>query len=53
MNTLSVTLDTPKLIVFSGQIDIKDDVNQRIHKIINNLSTIDSDIDKVMETIEK
>ena len=49
MNTLSVTLDFPKLIVSSGQINIKEDVNQRISNIINNLSTIDYDIDQVME----
>ena len=28
MNTLSVSLDFPKLIVSSGQIDIREDVNQ-------------------------
>ena len=28
MNTLSITLDFPKLIVSSGQVDIRDDVNQ-------------------------
>ncbi len=49
MNTLSVTLDFPKLIVSSDQIDIRDDVNQRISNIINNLTIIDSDIDKAME----
>ena len=49
MNTLSITLDFPKLIVSSGQIDIRDDVKQRISKIINNLSTIDSDIDKAID----
>ena len=49
MNTLSVTLDFPKLIVSSGQIDIRDDVNQRISKIINNIKLIDSDIDQVMD----
>ncbi len=49
MNTLSETLDFPKLIVSSGQIDIKEDVNQRIGHIINNLSIIDSDIDQVMD----
>ena len=48
MNTLSVTLDFPKLIVSSGQIDIREDVNQRISKIIDNLKKIDSDIDLVM-----
>ena len=49
MNTLSVALDFPKLIVSSGQIEIREDVNQRIFKIINNLKTIDYDIDKVMD----
>ena len=49
MNTLSVSLDFPKLIVSSGQIDIREDVNQRIINIINNLPIIDSDIDQVMD----
>ena len=49
MNTLSVTLDFPKLIVSSGKIDIREDVGQRISKIINNLSIIDSDIDEAMD----
>jgi len=49
MNTISLTLDFPKLIVSSGQIDIKEDVNQRISNTINNLTIIDSDIDQVMD----
>ena len=49
MNTLSATLDFPKLIVSSGQIDIREDVNQRIDNTINNLAIIDSDIDKAMD----
>ena len=49
MNTLSGTLDFPKLIISSEQFDIKEDVNQRISNIIDNLSFIDSEIDKVME----
>ena len=49
MNTLSVTLDFPKLIVSSGQIDIRDDVKHRISYIIDNLTIIDSDIDRVMD----
>ena len=49
MNTLSVTLDFPKLLVSSEQIDIREDVNQRIKKIINNISIIDSDLDRVMD----
>ena len=49
LNTLSMTLDFPKLIVSSGQINIREDVNQRISKIINNLKIIDSEIDQVMD----
>ena len=49
MNTLSLTLDFPRLIVSSGQIEIRDDVNERISFIINNLKIIDSDIDQVMD----
>jgi len=49
MNTLSITLDFPKLIVSRDQIDIKDDVNHRISNIINNLKRIDSDIDQAMD----
>ena len=49
MNTLSLTLDFPRLLVSSGQIDIREDVNQRIINIINNLPVIDSNIDQVME----
>ena len=49
MNTLSVTLDFPKLIVSSGQIDIKEDVKERISNIINNIKIIDSDIDQAMD----
>ena len=49
MNTLSVTLDFPKLIISSGQTDIREDVTDRISKIINNLEIIDSDIDQSMD----
>jgi len=49
MNTLSVTLDFPKLIVSSSQIDIRDDVKHRISNTINNLTIIDSDIDQAMD----
>ena len=49
MNTLSVTLDFPKLAVSSGQTDIREDVYHRISKIINNLSIIDFHIDQVMD----
>ena len=49
MNTLSVTLDFPQLIVSSHQNDIRADVNQRISSLINNLQTIDFEIDEVMD----
>jgi len=49
MNTLSLTLEFPKLIVSSGNIDIREDTNQRISNVINNLEMIDSDIDQVMD----
>ena len=49
MNTLSITLNFPKLIVSSEQIDLREDVNQRIDYIINNRVIIDSHIDDVME----
>ena len=48
MNILSTTLDFPKLIVSCEQSDIREDVNQRISNIINNLAIIDSDIDQSM-----
>ena len=49
MSTLSVILDFPKLIISSGQNDIREDVNKRIKNIINNLPSIDSDIDQAMD----
>jgi len=49
MNTLSVTLDFPKLIISSGQFNLREDVNLRIYNTINNLKTIDSDIDQAMD----
>ena len=49
MNSLSVTLDFPKLIISSNQNDIREDVNYRILSIINNLKTIDLEIDSVMD----
>ena len=49
MNSLSVTLDFPKLIVSSNHNDIREDVNHRILSIVNNLKSIDSEIDQVMD----
>ena len=49
MNTLSVTLDFPKVIVSSNQNDVRKDVSQRILNTINNIKIIDSEIDEVMD----
>ena len=49
MNTLSITLHFPKLIVSSDQIDIREDVNQRILHITNKIKIIDAEIDEVMD----
>tara|TARA_B100000579_G_scaffold194992_1_gene159374 strand:- start:177 stop:803 length:627 start_codon:yes stop_codon:yes gene_type:complete len=49
MNSLSVTLDFPKLVVLSNQNEIREDVSNRISIIVNNLQSIDSDIDEVMD----
>ena len=49
MNSLSVTLDFPKLVVSSNQADIRDDVNNRIFTVVNNLQKIDAEIDEVMD----
>ena len=49
MNTLSVILDFPKLIITSNQNDIREDVILRILNVINNVKVIDSEIDEVMD----
>ena len=49
MNTLSVTLDFPKLLISSEQVEVRDDVKKRISNIMNNIKIIDSDIDQVMD----
>ena len=49
MNSVSVTLDFPKLVVSSNQNDIRKDVNNRISSIIKNLQRIDSELDAVMD----
>ncbi len=49
MNSVSVTLDFPKLVVSSNQNDIRKDVNNRISSIIKNFQRIDCEIDAVMD----
>jgi len=49
MNTLSDTLEFPKLIAFSDQLDLRNDVKDRLSKVVLNLTNIDSDINSIME----
>ena len=49
MNSLSLTLDFPKLIIAGNQNDIREDVNHKILSVINNVQRIDSEIDDVMD----
>ena len=49
MNSISITLDFPKLVVSSNQADIREDVYFRILSVTNNLQTIDSEINEVMD----
>lgn len=49
MNKLSETLEFPKLILFSEQSELRNDVKSRVFYVMNNLYKIDSDIDNVMQ----
>ncbi len=49
MNSLSVILDFPKLIVAGNQSDIRADVNHKISSTLKNIRKIDSVIDDVMD----
>ena len=49
MNTLSDILDFPKLIAISDHIEVREDIKNRILKVLKNISNIDSKIDNVME----
>tara|TARA_B100000131_G_C18014559_1_gene571919 strand:- start:169 stop:795 length:627 start_codon:yes stop_codon:yes gene_type:complete len=49
LNTLSVTIDYPRLIVSSHQTDMRDDVKNRISNIVNNIQKIDSEINAAMD----
>jgi len=50
MNTLSDILDFPKLILISDQIEVRNDIKNRIAKVLKNILHIDSKIDSVMES---
>ena len=49
MNTLSDILDFPKLIAISDHIEVRNDIKNRISKVLKNIFNIDSKIDNVME----
>tara|TARA_B100000212_G_scaffold26364_1_gene17525 strand:+ start:251 stop:892 length:642 start_codon:yes stop_codon:yes gene_type:complete len=49
MNTLSDILDFPKLIAISDHAEVRNDIKNRISKVLKNIFNIDSNIDNVME----
>ena len=49
MNNLSDILDFPKLIAISDQLEVRNDIKNRISKVLKNIFHIDSNIDDVME----
>ena len=49
MNNLSDILDFPKLIAISDQLEVRNDIKNRISKVFKNILYIDSKINNVME----
>ena len=49
MNTLSDILDFPKLIAISDHIEVRNDIKNRISKVLKNIFNIDNSINNVME----
>ena len=49
MNTLSDILDFPKLIAISDQVEGRNDIKNRISKVLENIFNIDNSINNVME----
>ncbi len=49
MNTLSDILDFPKLIAISDHEEVRNDIKNRISKVLKNILHIDRKIDNVME----
>ncbi len=49
MNILSDTLDFPKLIAISDHTEVRNDIKNKLSKVIKNIFYIDSCIDNVME----
>ena len=49
MNTLSDILDFPQLIAISDHIEVRNDIKNRISKVLENIFNIDNSINNVME----
>ena len=49
MNILSDAIDIPKLIAITNQESFRNDINNRVLKVIQNSSQISSDIDNAMD----
>ena len=49
MNILSDALDFPKLIAITNQENLRNDINSRVLKVIQNSVQISKDIDEVMD----
>ena len=49
MNTLSDILDFPKLIAISDQTEVRNDIKNRISKVLENIFNIDNSINNVMQ----
>ena len=50
MNILSDILDFPKLIAISDQLEVSNDIKNRITTVVENIILIDRNIDTVMES---
>ena len=50
MNILSDTLEFPKIIAITDQAEFRNDIKNRLLKVVHNISQIDRDIDEVMES---
>ena len=49
MNTLSDAIDIPKIIAISNQENLRNDIKNRVLKVIQNSSQISKEIDEVMD----
>ena len=50
MNILSDTLEFPKIVAITDQAEFRNDIKNRLLKVVHNISQIDKDIDEVMES---